>query len=294
MGDEVMSGAKMDERYKISVIVTVYNNQQYLTRCLQSIITQTYHNLEIILVDDGSTDGSLAICEKYRQKDSRIRLLYQTNQGVAVARNRGLDAATGDYLCFVDDDDFVDKDYCRHLLEMALTGQAEIAVGFFNIFNMQSQQYAFNLNIPLDDLSFDGVYSADQWIKVYFDNQAKFVPVPGVLWGKLFKKALFENLRCPVDWPIGEDAAILWQLYLKADRIAFKNYRDYVYSDHNPQAIHRQLDAHHSLMKIEEQKLALMRVIDMPMNRIVRDFQQELYQEHDSAYLRRLIKHYQY
>ena len=110
MGDEVMSGAKMDERYKISVIVTVYNNQQYLTRCLQSIITQTYHNLEIILVDDGSTDGSLAICEKYRQKDSRIRLLYQTNQGVAVARNRGLDAATGDYLCFVDDDDFVDKD----------------------------------------------------------------------------------------------------------------------------------------------------------------------------------------
>ena len=294
MGDEAMSEAIMDERYKISVIVTVYNNQQYLTRCLQSIITQTYHNREIVLVDDGSTDGSLAICEKYRQKDSRIRLFHQTNQGVAVARNRGLDAVTGDYLCFVDDDDFVGEDYCRHLLEMALTGDAEIAVGFFNIFNMQSKQYAFNLNIPLDDSSFDGMYESTQWLKFCSQEQVKLVPVPFVLWGKLFNSKLFESLRCPIDWQIGEDGAILWQLYLKANRIAFKNYRDYVYSDHNPQSIHRQLDGDYSLMKSREQELSVIQVIGMPIEVVANDYHQELRQRQDLPYLQRILKHYQH
>lgn len=279
--------------YKISVIVTIHNREKLLDRCLQSIIKQNYQNLEIILVDDGSTDGSLAICEKYRQQDSRIRLLHQANQGVAVARNRGLDTATGDYLCFVDDDDFVGKDYCRHLLELTLTGHAEIAVGFFNIFNMQSKQYAFNLNISLDDLSFDGVYTPAQWLKFCSQEQAKLVPVPFVLWGKLYKRKLFENLRCPVDWLIGEDGAILWQLYLKAKRIAFKNYRDYVYSDRNPQAIHRQLDGDYSLMKPREQELAVMQVLGMPTEIVTNDYYQELRQRQDSPYLQRILNYYQ-
>ena len=278
---------------KISVIVTVYNHQQYLARCLESIVAQSYHNLEIILVDDGSTDGSLAICEKYRQKDSRIKLLHQANQGVAIASNRGLDVATGDYLCFVDDDDFVGEAYCQHLVEMALTGQADIAVGFFNIFNMQSKQYAFNLNILLDDLSFDGVYNSAKWLKLCSQEQAKLVPVPFVLWGKLYKRELFENVRCPINWAIGEDGAILWQLYLKAKRIAFKNYRDYVYSDHNPQSIHRQLDGDYSLMKSREQELAVMRVMAMPTKIVADDYQQELRQRQDLPYLQRLLKHYQ-
>ncbi|WP_295746734.1 glycosyltransferase family 2 protein [uncultured Limosilactobacillus sp.] len=283
----------VDEKYKISVIVTVYNNQQYLARCLQSIISQSYHNLEIILVDDGSTDGSLAICEKYRQKDQRIRLLHQTNQGVGAARNRGLDAATGDYLCFVDDDDFVGKDYCRHLIDMVLTGQAEIAAGFFNIFNITTKKYLISLNIPLGDPSFDGVYSPEQWIEFCSKYQAKLAIFPGVLWGKLFQKNLFDNVRCPIGWPINEDEAISWQLYLKANRIAFKNYRDYVYSDHNPQAIHRVVHTHHPHMRTREQQLALMQVLSISTKVITHEYQQ-LCQAHGSSYLQRLLKHYQH
>lgn len=101
---------------KISVIVAIYNVEEYLEKCLQSIINQTYNNLEIILVNDGSTDGSLFMCEKYKELDSRIVVVSQPNQGLVAARKCGLIVATGDYVSLVDGDDYIDLDYYEQLV----------------------------------------------------------------------------------------------------------------------------------------------------------------------------------
>ena len=93
---------------KISVIVPIYNVEKYLEKCLESIINQTFINLEIILINDGSTDFSGSICEKYKNKDNRIILIHKKNEGLSAARNKGLSIATGDYISFVDSDDFLD------------------------------------------------------------------------------------------------------------------------------------------------------------------------------------------
>lgn len=104
---------------KISVIVPVYKAEQYLTRCIESILHQTYENIELILIDDGSPDLSPEICDKYADSDSRVIVIHQENQGVAAARNIGMDRATGDYVTFVDSDDYIDKDMYESMLNIA-------------------------------------------------------------------------------------------------------------------------------------------------------------------------------
>ena len=100
---------------KCSIIIPVYNVEKYLPKCLDSIVNQTYKNIEIICINDGSTDNSLKILEEYAQKDERIKIINQENQGVSVARNVGIDNATGDYILFVDSDDWIDRDTCKIL-----------------------------------------------------------------------------------------------------------------------------------------------------------------------------------
>lgn len=111
----------------ISVIVPVYNVQDYLERCVTSLLNQTYHNLEIILIDDGSTDDSLMLCKGLSEKDARIRILSQSNQGVGAVRNLGVSMATGQYLGFVDGDDWVDVDMYESLLNLILKQGADVA-----------------------------------------------------------------------------------------------------------------------------------------------------------------------
>lgn len=102
---------------KVSIIIPIYNAETYLAQCLDSLLNQTYENIEIILVNDGSTDGSNEICKQYVQKDSRVRLYFQKNAGVSVARNTGISNSTGNYILFVDSDDWVDKDYVNLMIE---------------------------------------------------------------------------------------------------------------------------------------------------------------------------------
>ena len=99
----------------ISIIIPVYRVEKYLRACVDSVLAQTYKNLEIILVDDGSPDNCGQICEEYAAKDGRVRVIHQTNQGVAAARNSGLEIATGEYIGFVDSDDYIDSDMYEYL-----------------------------------------------------------------------------------------------------------------------------------------------------------------------------------
>ena len=101
----------MQKNDLISIIVAVYNGEKYLRQCIKSIINQTYRNLEIIVIDDGSTDDSPNICDEWAKKDNRIKVIHQTNQGVSKSRNNALEIASGKYVSFIDQDDFVDNNY---------------------------------------------------------------------------------------------------------------------------------------------------------------------------------------
>lgn len=110
----------------ISVIVPIYNTEKYLEKCLKSIIRQTYNNLEILLIDDGSTDKSISICERYKKKDSRIKLIIQKHKGVSNTRNLGIDVSKGEYIAFVDSDDWLEKNYIEELYSNLKTHNADI------------------------------------------------------------------------------------------------------------------------------------------------------------------------
>jgi glycosyltransferase involved in cell wall biosynthesis len=116
---------------KISVIIPVYNVRQYLDQCLNSLAEQTYKNLEIILVDDGSTDGSSEICDSYSEKDERFKVIHQNNAGVSSARNAGLNAVSGEWIMFMDADDWIENDTCEAALNCAVRNDADTV-----LFNM--------------------------------------------------------------------------------------------------------------------------------------------------------------
>lgn len=112
----------------ISIIIPVYNVEQYLDKCLQSVINQTYQDIEIILVDDGSSDSSGILCDKWKEKDSRIKVIHKSNGGLSNARNVGIEQANGEYLMFIDSDDIVANDLCKVLFEMLKNNHADISI----------------------------------------------------------------------------------------------------------------------------------------------------------------------
>jgi glycosyltransferase involved in cell wall biosynthesis len=112
----------------VTVVVPVYNVEKYLERCLSSIVNQTYTNLEILLVDDGSTDSCPAICDRFAEQDSRVRVIHKENAGLGMARNTGLDHATGDYICFFDSDDYVETDTIAACVAAAEANEADMVI----------------------------------------------------------------------------------------------------------------------------------------------------------------------
>lgn len=118
----------MLENKKISIIVPVYNNEKYIDECVESVLCQTYENWELILINDGSTDNSLSVCEKYK-KDCRVKVVSQENSGVSATRNKGIELATGDYVTFIDSDDFVSNDYCSLLFSFMSENVSMVVLG---------------------------------------------------------------------------------------------------------------------------------------------------------------------
>lgn len=206
---------------KVSVIIPIYNDEKYLEQCLDSVIKQTYKNLEIILVDDGSTDRTPEICEQYRENDSRIRVLHKKNGGVGSSRNAGLAMATGDYVLFVDDDDFIYPEETETLYKLLKKNDADVAVGNFQDYIVKDNVYRYWLN---DSQYFEKNYSIQDWFQFeyyksdYFNMTEVFV----VPWVKLYKRSLFEDVVYPVDKPIEDDLTI-WKIYLLANKVAYVN-----------------------------------------------------------------------
>lgn len=202
----------------VSVIVPIYNMEPYLDRCLQSILRQTYTNLEVLAIDDGSIDDSLRILLRYQQQDARIRAFHQENRGVSAARNLGLEQMRGMYCTFVDADDFVAEQYIEWLYLAMQQTHTGLAICNGQIVFSSKAMPAGSLQgkptiqeIPLDAYSLWG--------------EASHV----VCWGALYRKEVIEGLCFDTSLYIGEDILYFFNALLKCDRIAFIKERPYFY-----------------------------------------------------------------
>lgn len=190
---------------KISVIVPIYNKMSYLEHSLNSIVDQTYNNMEIILIDDGSTDASKEICLEYCKRDSRFKYYYKENGGVASARNYGLKVATGDYIGFVDPDDYIEKNMYKELVELADKNNYEIVDCGINIFDNGAITKIANFNPEKMSIE-DAICHLLKWDGI----------VTPYLWNKIFKKDASKKIFFNESLKVGEDLPFIFEYLLDA------------------------------------------------------------------------------
>ena len=208
----------------ISIIIPVYNVENYLRSCLDSVLSQTYKDFEVLMVNDGSTDSSGAICQEFAERDSRFHYFEKENGGLSDARNYGLDRAKGHYITFLDSDDFLFEDYLENLYHASRLSDSDITIGGYCRFG-DSNFYFYNDRFKSDSLvslkDFQAIQYLDSMLDVTFLTFS-------TAWGKLFKRELFSELRFPYG-KYAEDQFLIWKLYMKADKIYVFNGASYVY-----------------------------------------------------------------
>lgn len=204
----------------ISIIVPVYNVEELLPKCLDSITNQTYENLEIILVDDGSTDSSGKICDEYKLRDKRITVIHRENGGLSAARNSGIDASHGDYILFVDSDDYIDTSMVEFLYSNSTKYNSDMTLCGFKYVYPNGETSDETVDIPPNGIITKDVF----WNKFFSTNRIFYV----TMWGKLYKRYLWDNLRFPVG-KLHEDEFIIHELVENCNTIAIFNETLYYY-----------------------------------------------------------------
>ena len=210
---------------KITVIVPVYNVENYLEKCLDSLINQTYKNLEIIVINDGSTDNSGEICQEYAQKDNRIVYIEKENGGLSDARNVGLDKMTGSYVTFIDSDDWIEQDYIETLYKKIVEYQADIAVGNYYSYNEDEETYYFHI---YGNSYYEKVYDNISIFENLYESQEMKSFALISAWGKLYKAKLFDYLRFDKG-KLGEDGYFNQKMYLSVNKVVYLNKGLYAY-----------------------------------------------------------------
>ena len=210
------------EEIKVSIIVPIYNVEQYIEKCIESIIGQTLSEIEIILVDDGSSDRSGYLCDQYAKRDSRIKVIHKKNAGLVAARKTGLEYAGGEYIGYVDGDDFVEKDLFQKMYACMKNNDADmLAVGFTRDHGHEKEKVSNEVNSGI----FQGKRRFDIYNKMVYSGEY-FKPgiIPSV-WSKLFKKELLLNAQTKVSDLIrmGEDVACTYPALLNANKIVVDN-----------------------------------------------------------------------
>ena len=172
----------MKDNPTISVIVPIYQVEKYIDKCLESIIKQTYRKLEIILIDDGSKDNSGKICDYYAMKDHRINVIHKPNEGVSKARNLGIEKSSGQYICFVDADDYISENYIEELYRLCIENDAEISIcGVINIKENIIKEKSKKI---------EKVWNSNQAIKELFEEKYFYC----VMWAKMYKRNCSKNI----------------------------------------------------------------------------------------------------
>ena len=211
----------------ISVIIPVFNAVAYLPACLDSVLAQTYRDIEVIIVDDGSTDGSGDVCDDYASRDARIAVFHQPNGGPSAARNKGLELAGGEYIAFIDCDDVVHERYLEVLADEMNRHQADIVQSPYQIIpDSKRSEYGPNrLKQPLPNNYQTKVLTADEAMlsMLYQQGMADSSPC------KLFHRSLFEGLRFPVVYRVYEDLYAMAQIYPLIQRMVWVDVPMYFY-----------------------------------------------------------------
>lgn len=211
----------MSHKIIISIIVPVYNVEMYLEKCIESILGQTFENFELILVDDGSSDNSAIICDEYSKKDKRIKVIHKENGGLSSARNIGLDLAKGEYIGFVDSDDFISPNMFNELYNMIIKNNYDLAI--CNFLPVKQGELVFNTYIESNSVEeFEGSEILNQ---LYGPQNVQFV----VAWNKLYKKELFNELRYEVG-KLCEDEYIIHRILYKCKKVIYSSEIMYYYT----------------------------------------------------------------
>lgn len=230
----------------ISVIIPAYNIEQYIERCLESVCGQTYSRLEIIVIDDGSSDGTGNIIDELARKDSRIVTIHKENGGVSAARNTGLDIAKGDYIGFVDGDDIIESDMYELLLRNALKYQADISHCGYQMVFPNRVDYYYNTGEVRIQNQYEGVYDLIKADKVE----------PG-LWNKLYKRELVSAHRLDNKIKINEDLLYNYILFKEAKISVFEDVSKYHYMVRSNSASTSQINKN----KLEDPLLVLQKMM---------------------------------
>ncbi len=244
---------------KVSIIIPVYNVEQYLKRCIDSVVNQTLKDIEIVLVNDGSTDGSLDICEQYAKNDSRIKIITRKNGGLSAARNTGLDNATSEYIGFIDSDDWVDTNYFEKLYNAAIENDCDIAFG--DIVRKGEKKHKIRLNIQ----NIEVAESIQDKLKL-----SHGIKNPGV-WNKIYKKNLFDNLRFE-EGIYYEDGEFTIKVLDKCNKIVSVP-NTYYYYFVNPTSI---VKSKPTLKKIHDKMMTRVKIFNYATSRGIKINQKEL------------------
>ena len=206
----------------ISVVIPVYKVENYLERCVESLINQTYKNLEIILVDDGSPDNCGIICDRYAEVDDRVKVIHKKNGGLSSARNSGIDISSGKYITFIDSDDWVDKEYVEYLFYLIQKDMTKISICQHKVVNDKSTTMK-ETRIIKEENNYDVKMILKKWI---LDDGIDISA-----WAKLYDLRLFDNIRYP-EGMIFEDLLTTYKLFFLCDYISVGSEKKYKYYIH--------------------------------------------------------------
>ncbi len=210
----------------ISVIIPIYNSQKHLEECLSSVLQQTYQNLEVILVDDGSTDDSSKLVNDYKKRNQNIKVIHQKNQGLSAARNAGLKIATGDYITFVDSDDKIEANMIENLIKALQKDNSDIAVCSFKETYPNHKTVGFSKNHPPKSFTTEAALRAMLKEEGFMLSSTM----------KLYPTKYFNDISFPIN-KLHEDVAITYKLIMKARKISFVPDESYIYNHHQDSII---------------------------------------------------------
>lgn len=216
---------------KVSIIVAAYNVEKFIKDCIESIITQTYSNFELIIVNDGSNDSSGEICNSFAKNDDRIKVVHQENKGLVNARKSGLQIASGKYVLYIDGDDYVESNFCELLIIETYNFDADVVIGGY-IRNYRGRMITVKNILPA------GRYENDEikkiWGKMIFTGDFFSHGISTYSWGKLFKRDILISIQMaiPSNITIGEDAACVYTYISICKKIVITNASNYHYVQH--------------------------------------------------------------
>lgn len=210
---------------EISIIVPMYNCEKYLSRCIDSILAQTFLSFELLLIDDGSSDNTRNICTNFANRDNRIRYYYENNAGVSSARNYGLNLAKGEYITFIDADDYVDSFYLERLIDTMHENNCDIVIS--NAFDVTDEVYLTNTTEGCTMLS-----QKDAIIALFRSKMFSHV-----CWGNLYTRNVISNISFDKSLRVAEDEKFLVECICKANTVTFLNEKHYYYFLHDESTV---------------------------------------------------------